>query len=429
MDTRRAANAPGRYLLGLALTLFSIATARAEKPAAHLGPPAATLVAIETPDASGPCTRCSTDAATPQPTFYLEPAWRGVALADLPPDVGFDAAALDAVVRDIDPMAMDTVASISLAAVQGRRLSLWVVGRAERFADDTTKAHRRVLGRHGLGIALISLEIPTDHTAWPTLHDFTLHEEHALADLTNHGQPSPTQPSASRAPRLTVSLVDRTLVLEIPALHMRRVFPVGVGALDPVRSFPALSSLTPTTERARVSKKGSHLALNGSSWARGLPYIPFEIPWVQTTPGPLSTERLFYGETRIAFHAWPGQTFMRGFNSHGCVTLRDTDLLELAAFVFGAKDPLPLVIRESNPDAAHPLPHENRQYWRLVNTGTADKPAFSLRGTLYHLERLREPIPDVSGLVGRFMDGERRALQKGRLPRTADAGIPESLIP
>ncbi|HRE91270.1 MAG TPA: L,D-transpeptidase, partial [Myxococcota bacterium] len=163
-----------------------------------------------------------------------------------------------------------------------------------------------------------------------------------------------------------------------------------------------------------------------------LPYIPLEVPWVSTSPAPLSNERLYYAETRVALHAWPGLRFMRGFNSHGCITLRDGDLLELAAFVFGSEDPLPLTIRptfEGALEARHPLPHEDKQYWRLVNTGTADRPAFSLRGTLYFLERLREPVPDITGFVGRFMDSERQAYRRGRLAQSPDAGIPESLIP
>ena len=361
------------------------------------------------------CEHCSTEDDQPTgPGLFIDHAWRGVSLADLPADVGFDAQSLDAAIRALDPAGFRSTHSISVVGSEHRRLLLMVVGRAERFDDDTTRAHRKVLGEGGLGVAIFDYAVPADHTPMPTVSDFVLLEEHPLAELS---------------PRLLVSLVDRTLVLELEGLHLRRVMPVGVGALDPVRSHPAISSLTPITERARVSKAGAHLALNGSSWARGLPYIPLEVPWVSTAPAPLAQERLYYAETRLAFHAWPGQRFMRGFNSHGCITLRDSDLLELTAFVFGSDAPLPLTIREAPLEARHPLPHEDKQYWRLVNTGTEDRPAFSLRGTLYFLERLREPVPDLSGFVGRFMDSERQAYRRGRLAQSPDAGIPDSLIP
>lgn len=412
-----------RLALLLAFVLAPTLTSPTRADAPKASSTRATLTTSTTPPpelatpapTAAPCLDCSTSDEGPTgPGLFIDHAWRGVALADLPADVGFDAPALDAATRAVNPAGFRSIASVSVVSTEHRRLVLMIVGRADRFDDDTTRAHRRVLGPGGLGVALFEYLVPAHHTPIPTADDFALLEEHPLAALR---------------PRLLVSLVDRTLVLELEGLHIRRVLPVGVGALDPVRSHPAISSLTPITERARISKTGAHLALNGSSWARGLPYIPLEVPWVATAPAPLNTERLHYAETRLAFHAWPGQRFMRGFNSHGCITLRDADLLELTAFVFGSSTPLSLTIREAPLEARHPLPHENKQFWRLVNTGTPDRPAFSLRGTLYFLERLREPIPDLSGFVGRFMDSERQAYKRGRLARTSDAGIPDSLIP
>lgn len=407
-------------LLALVLAPALTPPARADAPKASSARTAITPT-IPSPElatpapAPTPCLDCSTSDDQPTgPGLFVDHAWRGVALADLPPDVGFDAPALDVATRAVNPAGFLSIASVSVVSAEHRRLVLMIVGRADRFDDDTTRAHRKVLGPGGLGVAIFDYVVPADHTPIPRADDFALLEEHPLAALN---------------PRLLVSLVDRTLVLELEGLHLRRVLPVGVGALDPVRSHPAISSLTPITERARVSKTGARLALNGSSWARGLPFIPLEVPWVATSPAPLNNERLHYAETRLALHAWPGQRFMRGFNSHGCITLRDSDLLELTAFIFGSAAPLPLTIREAPLEARHPLPHEDKQFWRLVNTGTEDRPAFSLRGTLYFLERLREPIPDLSGFVGRFMDSERRAYKRGHLARSADAGIPESLIP
>lgn len=346
--------------------------------------------------------------------FWVESAWRGVSLADLPLDSGLDGPGIEAMLRMENPAELGETLSVSLISVTDTRLMVMLVGRAERFSDFKTRtAPRR--HRQGLGVVVLSWEVALGRSDIPTLGELTHHEEHALADLS---------------PRLAVSLTDRTLVLELPGLGLRRVFPAGVGALDAVRVHPHLTSLTPVTERARVSRKGAFERLAGPSWARNLPYIPFEVPWVATTPAPLMNERLYYAKTRLAFHAWPNPTFIRAFNSHGCVTLRDPDLLELAAFIFGAEAPLPLVIREETfADARHPFPHEDRQYWRLVNTGTPTAPAFQLRGNLYYLERLREPIPDISQLVGRFMDSESRAYKAGRLSRAPDAGIPESLIP
>lgn len=408
-----------RYLVGALSVIGSVLVSapahadEARSPTRGSDSPSGTLPTPAPP--ATPCTFCSTEADRfALPTWWLEPGWRGVALQDLPLDVGFDGAALTAAIASANPMRLTRFLSLSLVSADGPTLTLLAVGRAPRFADASTASDRKILGADALGVVTLRVTPPLDRSALADELAVEVLSEHALADL---------------APRLEVSLRDRTLVLDLPGLHLRRVYPVGVGALDAVRNAPAITSLTPITDRARVSRKGSLLSLRGSSWARDLPYIPFEVPWVSTSPAPMTRERLYYSETRVAFHAWPGRNFMRGFNSHGCVTLRDGDLLELAAFVFGAARPLPLSVVVDAPDARHPLPHEDGLFWRLVNTGTEARPAFQLRGNLYYLERLREQIPDLTSFTGRYMDGERQAWEKGRLSRAADAGIPDALLP
>jgi hypothetical protein len=429
VETPTTSNA-GRQLSRVAFALLASAfalpspSARAEGPVAtgaaytDTSPPPIEVAPDFHFDAPEVCTACSSEADNLAPApFWIDNAWRGVSLADLPLDSGLDGPGLEAMLRETNPADLTETLSVSFVSVTGPRLLVLFIGRAPRFTDARTASPNRhgKKPRAGLGIVVLSWVPALGRSDLPSLADFAHHEEHALADL---------------APRLRVSLADRATVLDFPGLGLRRVFPSGVGALDGVRAFPDLASLTPITERARVSTKGAFERLAGPSWARNLPYIPFQVPWVSTTKAPIISERLFYAVTPLAFHAWPGKTFIRAFNSHGCVTLRDPDLIELAAFVFGASAPLPLVIRESAfDDARHPFPHEDQLHWRLVNTGSPERPAFQLRGNLYYLERLRQPIPDVSALVGRFMDSENRAYKAGRLSRAPDAGIPDALTP
>jgi hypothetical protein len=343
----------------------------------------------------------------PKPSdYWLDAQWRGTSLADLPPDIGLDGISLEATLRRDNPASLDEILSVSFVTQRGRELMVMCVGRAARFADFHPR--RRALG--GLGVVGVAFT-PSLGSDAPVTYRIT--ESHALADLS---------------PRLSVSLVDRLVVLELPGLGLRRTFPAGVGALDAIQARPDLTSLTPLTQRARVGREASYEHLSAPAWVRGMPYLTIQIPWVSITPGPVSVERRWYAKTRLAFHVWPGKTFTRGFNSRGCITLRDPDLVELSAFVFGARGALPLQVHDiAYDDVAHPFPLATDHYWRLVDVGRPGAPAFTTRGGLYHIEKVLSPPPSAELLVGRYFDSERRAYRDHQLAWAT--GIPESLLP
>jgi hypothetical protein len=347
-----------------------------------------------------PCIDCTSRTALEKPArLWLDAKWNGVSLSDLPADVGLDGARLEARLRADNPAELSEILSVSVVTQHGDELLVMFVGRAKRFPSPISKK------KDGLGVVVVAF------TPNARNFDYRITETHALLDLS---------------PRLRVSLIDRIAVLDFPGLGLRRAFPAGVGALDHVRAHPTLMSLTPLTERARLARDGSYESLG--SWNRGMPYLTIQIPWVSTGRFPLYSERLYYAKTRLAFHAWPGKTFARAYNSRGCVTLRDADLNEVSAFVFGAKDALPLTVRDMPfGDVAHPFPIAEDHYWRLVDVGRPGKPAFTTMGGLYHIERVALTPPPVENLVGRYFDSEQRGVKMSQLAQRDD--IPESLLP
>ena len=109
------------------------------------------------------------------------------------------------------------------------------------------------------------------------------------------------------------------------------------------------------------------------------------------------TVHKWYSESNVAFHIWQDKGFERGFFSHGCMRMRDQDLTELAAFVFGAPRPIPIVLRIGPAsEARHPYPLEREKYWQIKNYGTADRPRARLLYLLYEMERGTLPLPEPS---------------------------------
>jgi len=350
----------------------------------------------------------------------LDLRWRGVALTDL---AGSELALVDAAVRVANPgrfsdvlsvawlersvgyAAMSTPGSVRRAAEleAAPRHLVQIVGRASRFAtpdDPGTPA------KPPLGVVVVEARLHADRSDLPELR---VVRESALASLELE---------------IKASLSDRTTVVSDDRFGFVRVYPVGVGAIDEIRRPGHVSSLTPITDNGRVWRESSKASRSAPGWNRGKPFMPFEIPHVSARDG----ARRWFVETRVAFHIWVGREFSRGFVGHGCITLRDADLDELAAFVFERPTPVALSVRaEAFADHLHPFPHETTHHWVLENLGTAARPVLT-RGSLYAIKKVDAPPPVVSEMVGQFMDWERR---RDPLGPVAVNGLapPPSLVP
>jgi len=317
-------------------------------------------------------------AASPLGDARLE----GVALADIDDPIARE---VEAALALENPARLTEVVATSWVGGTSSLVIIDQIGRAPRFASVDRRAPRKP------GLGVVRLEVPiASAEGLSDVGEVRVRWERALAEMH---------------PVLDVSLSDQVAVLEDFGLGFRRVWPIGIGAADTVRRPGRLASLTPTTDGGRLEKAEAHAALGG--WNRGKPYLPLSLPgWYPKRDG--SWQRWFY-ETRVAFHAWPGQSFIRGFVSRGCVILRDHELDELYTVVQALPDDLALGIHAApRADVLHPLPHEPALFWRLQDFGAPGKPAFRVAGNLYVIEKVEEPVPDRRALVDIYSDGEAR---------------------
>jgi hypothetical protein len=144
------------------------------------------------------------------------------------------------------------------------------------------------------------------------------------------------------------------------------IYPVGVGGFNEIYGDDRVELLTPTFDSAKLPTNFAVNARTVPDYFMGKPFL-----------------RIAYsddGYTLYAFHAVPGGgKFIRGFESHGCMRLRDKDLYELLLLIRNSKDhAVNLTVKQSFlPDEApadHPYPLETKRYNRVKNFGSATHP-------------------------------------------------------
>lgn len=169
---------------------------------------------------------------------------------------------------------------------------------------------------------------------------------------------------------LSVGLVDRKLILKDEAHDVKMIFPVGVGGFDEgVLNEGKVSLLTPRfkngflDQRAVISKRVKPRYFDGK-------------PFVRILKGnDIKTDM-----TAIGFHIEINDSFVRGFDSHGCMRLRAFDLQALHDLIMdGDQQQLPITVAYRTEDPAdHPAGKRNKTYKTVLNNGTTESPFFPL---------------------------------------------------
>ncbi len=322
---------------------------------------------------------CSDDAEgqkSASPKDLLDPKMKGVELIDLPHP---DAQAVGRFLRFKGVIPVSEVLATAIVEQYEDRIVADVVARAPRFRDSDDKVHKN--GRTGV----LRVSVPLG----------TLDQISAIGEPEILWQKS----LADISLKYRVSLAEWVGVLTDDNIGFRRVIPLAGGGIDRgVRVPHVLTSLTPTVEDAVLDKKYSWRELNNPWYFRSKPYMPIAVGRTWTRPD--GTVHHFYTESNIAFHIWQDKGFERGFFSHGCMRMRTDDLMELAAYVFGAEKPIPVKVRmPAMPDADHPFPTRTDLYWEILNFGTADTPKYLLEyGQLYKTGIGTTPLPNLEDL-------------------------------
>lgn len=170
--------------------------------------------------------------------------------------------------------------------------------------------------------------------------------------------------------KMNVGLVERKLIITEPAFDIKLVFPIGVGGFDEgVLNEGKVTLITPRfhngfiDQRSVISKREKPRYFDGK-------------PFIRILKGPdIRTD-----ETAIGFHTEINDSFVRGFDSHGCMRLRVPDLMALHDLIMDGsvgQTPINIVYRTADP-ADHPAGKRNKTYKTVLNVGTKESPFFPL---------------------------------------------------
>ncbi len=325
----------------------------------------------------------------------LGDAHRGVALDDLTHPLATAAWHWLGEASNREALELGAVLSLSWAGGSGPTLDVDVVERSTAFDDAYPGPSEPWPGQgprpawHGQGgLGLTRLRLTTRETlAGPIVVGAAVLERRALAAMDL---------------RLIMSIGDTVVRLEDARSGFRRVWPLGVGAVDTIRLPGAISSLTPTTEYGRLDKRGSWEIMRFPKHFQDKPYLPLHIPYERDG-------ELVWRATWIAFHIWQPPRFARGFLSHGCIRMRDQDLAELSAFVFGVETFIPVRIRaKPDPEMAHPHWKLKDRYWKLRNIGSSSTPKYWIVNGVWVTEYApRSPVPDGDSIEAITIDSPK----------------------
>lgn len=168
--------------------------------------------------------------------------------------------------------------------------------------------------------------------------------------------------------KISVGLVDRKLIIEDSLKDIKIVFPIGVGSFDlGVMNEGEVSLVTPRFKRGFIDQRAVISKREKPRYFAGLPFIRI-----------LKGSDLKSDSTAIGFHIEINDGFVRGFDSHGCMRLREMDLMAFHdLIVFGDEQQTPITVNYRTTDPAdHPAPKRNKTFKTILNRGTAEKPFF-----------------------------------------------------
>lgn len=190
-----------------------------------------------------------------------------------------------------------------------------------------------------------------------------------------------------------LDLIERKYILRDSQSGLTIVLPVGVGAFDEgVLNFGNTSLLTPRFKSASLKD-------SATITRREKPRYFANKPFVRIVDG-ASNEG-----TAIGFHTEVNDSFVRGFDSRGCLRMRDSDLYFLHDIVKYSLKTIPMTSSyRTNSSEDHPYPKRNSGFKTVLNAGTQAEPKMVLdRDNLVRTTYKNSP-PPVEALMDSDQD-------------------------
>lgn len=170
--------------------------------------------------------------------------------------------------------------------------------------------------------------------------------------------------------KLSVGLVERKLIIKDSSNDIKLVFPIGVGGFDEgVLNEGRTSLITPRFKQGFIDQRSVISKREKPRYFDGKPFIRL-----------LKGTDIASDETAIGFHTEINDSFVRGFDSHGCMRLRVPDLMALHDLIMdGSVQQTPITVSYKTADPAdHPAGKRNKTYKTVLNVGSKESPFFPL---------------------------------------------------
>lgn len=185
---------------------------------------------------------------------------------------------------------------------------------------------------------------------------------------------------------IRVALVDRKVIIEDKVNDIKFVMPTGVGGFDEgIMNEGRVSLLTPRFKSGYIDK-------NAVISKRDKPRYFANKPFIRLTRSVDESAEA----TPIGFHTEINGSFVRGFDSHGCMRLRDQDLFMLHDLIMdGTRRKTPITISYRVDDEMdHPTSKRDKVYKAVQNSGTVESPFFPIdRDSLVQLIYKSKVVP------------------------------------
>ena len=158
---------------------------------------------------------------------------------------------------------------------------------------------------------------------------------------------------ADRNLRLELSLLERKAIVMDNRGRTFKIYPVAVGGLDEAVTSEELSITTPFYTEAYLNEAVSQAVRWDPPYYKGMPFLRISHSTLDWTP--------------IGFHIRQNPRLKRGFESHGCIRMREKDLYELYWLLKSSPDgTMPLgLVHWSQVPWDHPYPLEDKSYMAI----------------------------------------------------------------
>lgn len=185
---------------------------------------------------------------------------------------------------------------------------------------------------------------------------------------------------------LKVGLVERKLIVTDEKNDIKFIFPIGVGGFDEgVLNEGRVSLLTPRFKNGFIDQRSVISVRTKPRYFDGKPFIRL-----------LKGKDLVSDSTAIGFHTEINDSFVRGFDSHGCMRLRVPDLMALHDLIMdGDELQTPITVSYQTRDISdHPAAKRNMSYKTVLNNGSKESPFFPLdRDNLVQMTYKESEVP------------------------------------